>query len=132
MLLAYFIWDVLFVVYWSGNISGLSHNGMAIVVAVIFVLAEGKKLSDTALFWLVARALTLACWIGTYILYSHNVSLLECDNSEIYQQLDFNGVSVDILVIAMLATTTIGVIDLAWFYITKKVTNNREDLQDFF
>jgi len=61
MLLAYCIWNILFVVYYNGNISGLFHNGMAIVVAVIFVLAEGKKLSDTALFWGVARVLTLAC-----------------------------------------------------------------------
>lgn len=128
MLLAYCIWDILFVVYHLGDIGGLFHNGMAIVVAVIFVLAEGKKLSDTALFWAVSRALTLAWWIATYIFYARTVSLLECDNSEVYQQVDLDGVAVDILVIAMLATTTIGVIDLAWlFYITKKVTNTHED-----
>jgi len=127
MMFAYCIWNILFIVYFNGNISGLYHNAMAIIVAVIFVWAEGKKLSDTALFWGVARSLTLACWIATSTIYE-NVPLLKCNISTRYHRVNVNGVAVDILVLVMLAVTTLGVIDLAWFYITENVTNTGEDL----
>jgi len=122
MLWAYFIWDILLIVYWKGDISGLFHNVMAIVVAAIFVLVEGNTLSNTVLFWPVARALTLGCWLATHNLYRYDVSLLECNFSKLYQEVDVNGVWVYILIFVMIALTAIGVTEFAWFYITKKVT----------
>jgi len=116
MVLAYSIWDTLFVIYWKGNISGLFHNVMAIVLAVIFALVEGNKLSSSALFWPVARVLTLGCWLATYNLYREDISLLECNFSKLYPEVDVNRVWMYILILVML-TITIGVIDLAWFYI---------------
>lgn len=127
MIFGYCIWNILFVIYYNGNISALYHSVMSIVVAVIFVLAEGKKLSDTALFWGVSRSLTLACWIATSTLYE-NVPLLKCNISTRYHKVNVDGVAVDILVLAMLAVTIFGVIDLAWFYMNETVTNNGEDL----
>jgi len=126
MLLAYCVWNILFVIYWWGNISGLFHNAMAIVVAVVFALVEGNTLPTTVLFWAMARVLTLGCWIATMNMYDDDVGLLACNFSKLYQEVDVNGVSVYILIFVMLALTAIGVIELAWLYSTKEGLSKQE------
>lgn len=126
MLLAYCIWNIIFVIFWKGNISGLFHNVMAIIIAVIFASIEGMRMVDSVLFWPVSRALTLSCWMTTSGLLEFDLTPLDCKRR--FLDVESDGTMVDILVTILLVLTIIGAVDFSLCYI--RVAKKRKVRRD--
>jgi len=119
MIFSYCIWNTLFVIYYSGDISALPHNVSAVLVAVLIAWVEKRSWRVAAFFWPVARGLTLACWMTTWVLTSNHWPMVAS-----------NEVLVGTLRIILPLVTVIGVVDFVWLYITEKRRKSQEGSQN--
>jgi len=90
---------------------------MALVAAVILAWIDGKHLADSALFWPVARGLSLSAWITPHSVYKLVYpSQPEDEVRKTYANVEYDHV----FLIVLLMLTVVGVVDLIWFYLAEK------------
>jgi len=120
MILTYCMWDTAFTILWQGTISGLTHNVMAIITAVMLCKIEGKELADSMLFWITARACGLGCMITTWLLC--RLCNPDYEDPIVLPNVDKDGFFMKILLTAVFTFMIVEVTDLANLYIIMKKT----------